>query len=77
MDKLITAVIALGLVAFFLWLYQSDAGVSFVSQSQETMWVATANGQQMGSYSSYHDCVMAMKEAINVATTPYSCSLPS
>ena len=76
MDKLVTAVIVVVVVGFFVWLYQSPSGDMMHAQSQEGMWVATVDGQAMGSFTSYHDCVVGMKSRINVETTVYSCSSP-
>lgn len=70
MDKLITAAIIIAVAAFFFWLYQQDGGGD---------WMATvgAEGQSMGPYATYHDCSAAVRAAVDVSATPYSCSQPA
>lgn len=68
MDKLITAAIIIAVAAFFFWLYQQDGGGA---------WMATVGAESMGPYASYHDCSMAVREAVDVSATSYSCSQPA
>lgn len=69
MDKLITAAIIIAVAAFFFWLYQQDGGAG--------AWMATVGAESMGPYASYHDCSMAVREAVDVSATSYSCSQPA
>ena len=72
MDKLITAAIIIAVAVFFAWLYYQEDGGD---------WMATVGtGEQahsMGPYASYHDCSVAVREAVDISATPYSCSRPA
>lgn len=71
MDKLITAVIIIAVAVFFVWLYYQDDGGGGA-------WMATVGAegqvQSMGPYASYDECSMAVREAVDINVTPYSCS---
>lgn len=72
MDKLITAVIIIAVAVFFVWLYYQDDG------GGGGAWMATVGAegqvQSMGPYASYDECSMAVREAVDINVTPYSCS---
>ena len=74
MDKLITAVIIIAVAVFFVWLYYQDDGGGGA-------WMATVGAegqaQSMGPYASYDECSMAVREAVDIEVTPYSCSQPA
>ncbi len=81
MDKVITGVIIVLVVGFFYWLSQQDdampdtaTGESADGGAWEAMVGMGDDKHSAGHYASYDDCVAAVREKVDVVTTPYSCS---
>ena len=88
MDKLITGIIIVAVVAFFYWLYATggDAEAPMVSETAEESTAETSEGPWVaivgmgeeahvaGHYNSYAECYQAVGTKVDVNVTAYSCT---
>ncbi len=69
MDRIITALLVVAVVAFFVWLNE---------QRDKTEWVAIVDmgnaAHEAGRFDSYDECVAGVLAKVDVSTTPYSCT---
>ena len=89
MDKVITGIIIVAVVAFFYWLYETGGEVEQAQVSEpmeetaaeptsEGSWVAiVGTGEEAhvaGHYNSYAECYQDVGTKVDVNVTPYSCT---